>query len=387
MKSAATEYLARASRITERAEAEGRALTSEERREANEILEHIRDLKANEAWAEGRISDMPRDAWERRRAREDEEELKATIEDMNGALNGNKGISFGDTVFRAGFSLKAQPQVTIPLVSALAKAPTWPSVSGWNTLAPTIVPLGTDRRWLYPNLVSQSVGAEAAVSDFKETVRTLTGSVQRNLDASTTKANVDTTLTLVSENLSQFAVTVDEIPNAVLESIATARDWLNNEMQFQVQKALDAHCFSQIVAASPPFGNTGGDTITRVRNAISAMRAEGANPDLLVMNSTDAAALDLSTSGTSTPYLFAVREPGGASPLFGLRVIERTSAAGNEPPYVLDSNKLGRLYLGTMRIDADPFTGFTENLTTLRCEVKALFHIRDSKGARRIAAT
>jgi hypothetical protein len=32
----------------------------------------------------------------------------------------------------------------------------------------------------------------------------------------------------------------------------------------------------------------------------------------------------------------------------------------------------GRLYLGAMRIDADPFTDITKNLTTLRCEVKAL---------------
>lgn len=247
--------------------------------------------------------------------------------------------------------------------------------------------MGTDRRWLCPNLVTQSVGPESAVQDFRQTVRTLTGSVQRDLDAVTDKANVDTTLTLVTENLDQFAVTVDEIPNAVLESISTARDWLNSEMAFQVQKALDAHVFSQIVAASPPFGNTGADTITKVRNAIGSMRGEGANPDLLVMNSTDAAALDLSTSGTSTPYLFAVREPGGASPLFGLRLIERTSAAGTEPPYVIDSNMLGRLYLGSMRIDADPFTGFKKNLTTLRCEVKALYHVRNAKGARRIAAT
>ena len=54
---------------------------------------------------------------------------------------------------------------------------------------------------------------------------------------------------------------------------------------------------------------------------------------------------------------------------------------------MLDSNMLGRLYLGSMRLDADPFTGFTKNLTTLRCEVKALFHVRNAKGARRIAAT
>jgi hypothetical protein len=54
---------------------------------------------------------------------------------------------------------------------------------------------------------------------------------------------------------------------------------------------------------------------------------------------------------------------------------------------VVDSNMLGRLYLGTMQIDADPFTGFKKNLTTLRCEAKELFHVRDAKGARRIATT
>ena len=386
MKSAIAEYSSRASKISERAEAQGRALTSEERKQVQECLDQIRDIKASEAWAEGRISDLSKEEWEARRYREEQAELKSQIQSMNASLNSD-GMSFGDAVFAQGFSLKAQPQVTIPLVTALQKAPTWPSVADWHTLRPTVVPMGTDRRWLYPNLVSQSVGDEAAVSDFRQTVRSLTGSVQRNLDAVTTKANVDTTLTLVSENLSQFAITVDQIPNAVLESISTARDWLNNEMQFQIQKALDAHCFSQIVASSPPFGTSGSDTISKVRNAIASMRAEVANPDLLVMNATDAAALDLSTSGTSTPYLFAVREPGGASPLFGLRVIERTSAAGNEVPYLVDSNVLGRLYLGSMRIDADPFSNFTENLTTLRCELKALMHIRSAKGARRIAAS
>jgi hypothetical protein len=384
MKAATTEYLTRASKITERAEAQGRALTSEERKQVQDCLDQIRDIKASE-WAEGRISDLSKEEWEARRYREEQAELKSQIASMNASLNG--GGSFGDAVFKAGFSLKAQPTVTIPVASALTKAPTFPAVGDWNRLSPVTVPMGTDRRWLYPNLVSQSVGPESAVQDFRQTVRSLTGSVQRNLDATSDKSSLDTTLSLVSESLSQFAVTVNDIPNQVLESISTAQDWLNSEMRFQVEKALDAHVFSQIVASSPPFGNTGADTITKVRNAIGSMRGEGANPDLLIMNSVDAAALDLSTSGTSTPYLFAVREPGGASPLFGLRLIERTSAAGNEPPYVLDSNMLGRLYLGSMRIDADPFTGFTKNLTTLRCEVKALFHVRNAKGARRIAAT
>ena len=48
---------------------------------------------------------------------------------------------------------------------------------------------------------------------------------------------------------------------------------------------------------------------------------------------------------------------------------------------------LGPLYLGPLRFDADPYTGFRKNLTTLRIEVKALYHVRNVQGARRIAAT
>ena len=74
----------------------------------------------------------------------------------------------------------------------------------------------------------------------------------------------------------------------------------------------------------------------------------------------------------------------GASPLWNLRVIERP---GTTPPYVIDPAMLGVLYLGGMRFDADPYTGFKKNLTNLRVETSALYHVRNARGARRIAAT
>ena len=74
----------------------------------------------------------------------------------------------------------------------------------------------------------------------------------------------------------------------------------------------------------------------------------------------------------------------GASPLWGLRVIERP---GSTPPYLIDPQMLGVLYLGGMSFDVDPYTGFTKNLSTLRIEAQALFHVRNANGARRIAAT
>jgi len=74
-------------------------------------------------------------------------------------------------------------------------------------------------------------------------------------------------------------------------------------------------------------------------------------------------------------------------PLFGLTIVERTSATGAEPPYLIDPGMLGMLYLGTAKLEADPFSGFKSNLTTLRVEVKGIFHVRNANGARRLAAT
>src|SRR5690606_11573218 len=116
----------------------------------------------------------------------------------------------------------------------------------------------------------------------------------------------------------------------------------------------------------------------QVRHAIAAMRAEGMAPDVRVVNATDAAALDLFRQPGTQDYLFQTREAGAASPLFGLRVVEHPA---HIPPLLPDTRQLGVLYLGTLRVAADPFTGFTKNLTNLRFEMNALMHVRNAKAA------
>jgi hypothetical protein len=56
---------------------------------------------------------------------------------------------------------------------------------------------------------------------------------------------------------------------ALFESMNGLRQYLNTEGAFQVQKAMDAHVFAQVVAATPPFRQTGSTRIERVRNAIA----------------------------------------------------------------------------------------------------------------------
>ena len=367
------------------ADRERRDLTKDEKRRAADALERVREIDASQAWVEGRTSDVPADILAEKRKRDEENAaMKDYIDGINAGQSSHGGGGFGAAVISAGFSLKAQPTVQIPTRAILSKAPTFPAVGDWNRLAPVTVPMGQDRRFLYPNLPTTDVNDATAIQDFRQTVRTLTGSVQRNLDAATAKATVDSTLALVTESLSEFAVTINDVPNAILESVPLMTDFLNAEGKFQVEKAIDAHAFSQIVAAAPPFGVTGTGLIAQLRNGIAAMRAEGANPTIAVVNATDAAALDLSADAGG--FVFATRDVGTASPLFGLTIVERTSATGAEAPYLVDPAMLGMLYLGSAKLEADPFTGFKANLTTLRVEVKGLYHVRNAKGARRLAA-
>lgn len=230
---------------------------------------------------------------------------------------------------------------------------------------------------------------EAAVTTYRQTgARTVTGTVERALNATTDKATLATTLTLAVEALKQQAILVDGIPNAVLESVNSLREFLESEGRFQINKALGSHVFAQIVAAAPPFGTTGTTLVDKVRNGIASMRATGFSPDLLVVNPTDGASLDLTADAGG--YVFATRDSGTSSPLWNTRVIEGIGA-GTEPPYLIDTSALGVLYTGSLRIEADPFAGagganFKKNLTDLRFELKALVHVRQAEGARRIAA-
>lgn len=92
-------------------------------------------------------------------------------------------------------------------------------------------------------------------------------------------------------------------------------------------------------------------------------------------------------TGADNQYVFPLRDTGSSSPIWDLVVVERTSAAGNEPPYLIDPVMLGVLFLGAARFETDPYSGFANNTTRIRCELNCLFHIRQATGARRLAAT
>jgi hypothetical protein len=364
-----------------------RAKREEARTAAAEILgraqEEQRDLSAEEA-AEHRsrldeVAELDRDV---------EEHLEKQIAEVRAQATREPEVerrTLADRILERGWDLKKNPSVTIPADELVeTRAQSLPAVSSWARRPGVIVPLGQDQRFLFPNLPTESAGESSTVLDFKQSARTLTGSVNRVLSSVAAKATLEVTVAAVTEDLQQFAVVLPAIPNQILESIPAFTDYMNNEGSFQISKALDDHVLAQIVAATPAFGTTGTTIIEQIRNGIATMRATGANPTLTVLNPTDAATLELTADAGG--FVFASRDTGTASPLWGTTVIERIGG-GTDPKYLLDPEMLGRLYIGSMRFDADPYTGFAANTTALRVEVNALYHVRNVQGARRVNAT
>jgi len=174
---------------------------------------------------------------------------------------------------------------------------------------------------------------------------------------------------------------VADIPNQALRSLPQLETFLETEGRFVVAQAIDQHVLREILAENPPTSYMGANLIERVRHAIAAMRAVGAQPGVLVLNPTDAAELDLFRQPGTNDYLFPTRAAGVASPLWNLRVVERTSPTQDEPPVLLDTRRIGVWYRGALQVAADPFTGFRQNLTTLRFEVTGVMHVRNPRAA------
>jgi hypothetical protein len=362
------ELRAAADEILTRSAEEERDLTSEESAQHRDVVGQLRDLDDEiERILEQEVAEV-----RAKTTREPEVETR----------------TLAGRILERGWDLKKNPSVTIPadeLVPSLeTRAQTLPAVSSWARQPGVLVPLGMDQRFLFPNLPTESAGESSTVLDWKQSARTLTGTVARTLNAVTSKATLEVTVAAVTEDLQQFAIVLPAIPNQILESIPAFTDYMNGEGQFQIAKALDTHVLSQIVAATPSFSNTGTTLIDKIRTQIGTMRGTGANPTLVVLNPTDSTSLDLIADAGG--YVFATRETGSSSPIYGCRVIERIGG-GSDPIYLVDPEMLGRLYMGSMRFDADPYTGFAANTTALRVEVNALFHVRNVQGAYRVAAT
>jgi hypothetical protein len=371
-----------AAAIADKAEAEGRQLTDDEQKTVESMLAKIKEWDAQQAWVSGDFSKVNDEALLKLiKGRRDSQALQQIMGAVSTKDAGHAGSGFAETIIESGWSLKGQSTVTVDGFKALGlKDVTVPSAETYARVEAGLNPLGQDQRFLFRALPAVNLEENTAVQDFRQTgSRTVDGNVERDTDSTADKAELDVTVENSVVEVRQFAVVLEAIPNQILESIDGFRAYLNSEGQFQVEKALDAHVVAQIAAASPADTAEGLNLVERIRFGVRDMRANGASPSILAAGPTDSAELDLFQTGADDNYVFATRATGSSSPLWGNRLVETPAVTGD--PILIDPQLLGRVYIGRMKFDADPFTGFRKNLTNIRIEVNGLFHVRQSDGA------
>lgn len=298
-------------------------------------------------------------------------------------VNGSHPGGFGrlsDAIRNSGWDSRQNTSVEIPIIQN-----TFPAD---GDLRPQrlggILPFGRDERFLWTALPSTVLPMnQTSIQDFRQDSRTLTGTVQRDLSATTSKAVLDPGVEYVEETLKQFAVVIENLPQVLFDSLDSAQPFFDGEAAFQLNKALDQHVITSIVTQGGITGAALSDIITDVRDAIDTMMDDGRTPDLLAVTPNQRNALDTAVQpGTSGDYIFIPSEQ--PDNLWRLRLVT-VSDPLMEGPVLIDTSSIGRLYFGhRMRFLLDPFHGMKENIVRLRYEFSALMHVRAGDAALQI---
>ena len=115
--------------------------------------------------------------------------------------------------------------------------------------------------------------------------QTALSGVERDVDETTTKADLDTTIGLATPEARMFAVTASGIPQRVFDSESSLQAFLEQEMRRRLDLELDQHVIDTIDAASPATGTpTGTGLIAKARRAVAEHRALGSSPSVLAIS-------------------------------------------------------------------------------------------------------
>jgi HK97 family phage prohead protease len=269
-----------------------------------------------------------------------------------------------------------------------SRAVTWgTAVTDLNAQRRTGVPLGADMRYLWQAVPQQGVTAGVTSVDvFQQTARTLPAgtAVVRNIDATSTKPEVATTLNITPVPLKQVAAVVTNIPNVYLErdELATA---VENDLRLAINEGLDSLVLTGV--ATSGFQAPGSDNLlVSIRKAITTIRANGYSPNLLVLTPAADETIDTMVSGISGGTADFVFGAGSFAPgtLFGLRRVVSKSVPA---PVVMDTTANGRLYVSPISLARFEVDAGVTNRSNLRLEGHGAYGVERTAAAVRIAAS
>lgn len=241
------------------------------------------------------------------------------------------------------------------------------------------VPLGYDTRWLYPVLPTTAVSdATTSVQYLRQSARTLAGTaVIRALDATSTKPETSNTAELATLQLSQVASVQSGIPR-IHAAQAPFQSMVESDLRLSINDGLDEIVRRGVVTAGTAAAVT-GDILQKTRRAMTVVAGNGYRADVLAIDPSGAANLDLlRSSGSEAFYLYGPGQGAPSGP-FGLqlRVWKQAGTA------ILDSAAFGRLYASPVELRSFEADGGLTNKQNVHMELNAGYAVeRNSAGLR-----
>jgi uncharacterized protein len=249
-----------------------------------------------------------------------------------------------------------------------------------NPLRRDGVPLGLDRRWLYPALPSTAVdAATTSVQYLRPSSRSLAAgtAVIRPLDSVTTKPETSSTAEIQTLQLNQVASVQTGIPR-IHAAQPLFQSIVEQDLRDAISGGLDQLVITRVSTAGTSAAVT-GNMLDKVRKAITVVQGNGYSPSVLAIDPSGAESLDLlKSSGTEAFYVF---NAGAAAPApYGLevRIWKNTGTA------VIDAANFGRMYVAPLELRSFEADAGTTNKQNVRLETNAGFAVERTSAALRI---
>lgn len=351
--------------INEKAESDGRPMSTDERADFDKYFKEATDKKA-------RGDQARKDA-----------DVTAQVKSLMNQVGGSP-FSSGDP-FAAGGSSWAKDAVArirkaMPQVDG-QKALVSGTIGTANIIDPSVVRMGSVPLTLLDLLQTRPAAADSnggnTFSYLRQTVRT--NNAAPVVDGALKPTSIYT-LAEIEDRFRVIAHLSEPTPLRYFSDDAKLEDFLRNEMEYGLQSALEAQVVSGTGLGENFTGilNTSGivavaavvgDLLATARKAITALQTQGNIPTAFVLNPTDAERFDLVREGVGTgQYLLGGPGSKADQTLWSIPRVSSTSVAAGTA--ILADWSFAELVVregATVALDVSG-DNFTKNLATMRVE-------------------
>jgi len=364
-------YAKAAKAILAKAQKEHRSLTPAEKKTAEDHLERIREIRASEAWQEGRTEDIPADLLELKQRRQaDAAEIQGQIDSLHSGspvedAGGRRDAVAASWARELSGSIGPDGKIIQGAVTVPSPLTAPPSSDPISIQSPP-----TSAVELFP--VKRTEASEESV--MQQTVRTNAAAPVAHGAA---KPESVLTLTRTAVPIATVAHLVSDVNNQDLSDSNRLGQFIRSELLLGLRLAVEGQLLNGTGTAPAIRGvlnTTGiqtqafiaGDLLATLRRGRRLLEEKGFTPSAVVIDAASAETIDTARASDGH-FLFKGPQDAGPGRVWGVPVVVSNALPVNT---ALMGDFAQALVFARQNatVDVDPLSGFATNRTRFRAE-------------------